>query len=42
MAGEFDISWGNLDEYFVEEVETCRFPKISDVDLDKMRDGYQN
>ena len=42
MAGEFDISWGNLDEYFVEEVETSRFPKISEVDLGKMRDGYQN
>ena len=31
MAGEFDVSWGNFDEYFVEEVETSKFPEISEV-----------
>ena len=41
MAGEFDVSWGNFDEYLVEEVETSKFPEISEVDLDKMK-GYQN
>ena len=41
MAGEFDVSWGIFDEYCVEEVET-RFPEISEVELDKMKEGYQN
>ena len=42
MAGEFDVSWGIFDEYRVEEVETSKFPEISEVDLDKMKEGYQN
>ena len=43
MAGEFDVWWGIIfDEYCVEEVETSRFPEISEVDLDKMKEGYQN
>ena len=41
MAGEFHVSWGIFDEYCVEEVET-RFPEISEVELDKMKEGYQN
>ena len=35
MAGDFVVSSGNFDEYLVEEVETSRFPEISEVDLDK-------
>ena len=42
MAGEFDVSWGIFDEYCVEEVETSRFPEISEMDLNKMKEGYQN
>ena len=40
MAGEFHVSWGIFDEYL--EVEISRFPDISEVDLDKMKEGYQN
>ena len=39
--GERDLSSGILDEYLVE-VETSRFPEIAEVDLDKMKEGYQN
>ena len=42
MAGDFNVSWGIFDEYCVTEVETSRFSEISDVDLDKMKEGYQN
>ena len=42
MAGDFVVSSGNFDGYLVEEVETSRFPEISEVDLDKMKEGYQN
>ena len=38
----FDVSWGMFDEYFVEEVETSKFSEISEVDLEKMKEGYQN
>ena len=41
MAGEFGVSWGIFDEYLVEEVETSRFHEILEVDLCKMREGYQ-
>ena len=40
MAGEFYVSWGIFYEYL--EVEISRFPDISEVDLDKMKEGYQN
>ena len=42
MAGLFNVLWGIFDEHCVEEVETSRFSEISEVDLDKMKEGYQN
>ena len=42
MAGEFDVSLGIFHEYWVEEVETSKFPEISEMNLDKMKEGYQN
>ena len=39
MAGKFNVSWGIFDEYCVEDVETSRFPEVSEVDLDKMKEG---
>ena len=36
------VSWGIFHEYCVEQVETTKFPEISEVDLDKMKEGYQN
>ena len=41
MAGELTFR-GIFDEYCVEEVETTRFPEISEVDFDQMKEGYQN